>query len=369
MIDSHPLKSLPSSWQTLVRPMLLISLALHGLLLLLPIPSKQKETPPKQEEKIKITQLPDTPPSPASSPISSPKPQASVIPKVAPPIRRQEAPIQQLAPRPKPLVKAPTIQASPKPQQQAQATPQPTPSVAVKPTSLGIPPYPGAQKGSLGLLKADADKSALHTTDSLEQVDSFFQKLQAKGFNLTPETQYQQAGTKIYEIAQNSGKPQYLYLLPKDSNVVILVASQLKDPKELAKAEASNPDEDAFNSVWDGLNAENSPIGNTAALNTTDLPQAVITTFADTSDQSIFSTQYIARFGTADFSKYRTPDEVINFLKSTFVTQGFDFSEQPKFENVSVYKVTRGSFTNYISIVPTKNNGAGVITSQNSPGQ
>jgi hypothetical protein len=69
------LKNLPAPAQMLFRPMLMISLLLHGVLLMLPIPSEQEKPKlPRKEARVKITQLPTPVPSPKSSPQSSSKP-------------------------------------------------------------------------------------------------------------------------------------------------------------------------------------------------------------------------------------------------------------------------------------------------------
>ena len=69
------LKNLPAPARMLFRPMLMISLLLHGVLLMLPIPSEQEKPKlPRKEARVKITQLPTPVPSPKSSPQSSSKP-------------------------------------------------------------------------------------------------------------------------------------------------------------------------------------------------------------------------------------------------------------------------------------------------------
>jgi len=69
------LKNLPAPARMLFRPMLMISLLLHGVLLMLPIPSEQEKPKlPRKEARVKITQLPTPVPSPKSSPQFSSKP-------------------------------------------------------------------------------------------------------------------------------------------------------------------------------------------------------------------------------------------------------------------------------------------------------
>jgi hypothetical protein len=70
MKPSEFLKNLPAPARMLYRPMLIISLVLHGVVLILPMPSEQEK--PRQKL-VKITQLPPTQASPNSSPQSSAK--------------------------------------------------------------------------------------------------------------------------------------------------------------------------------------------------------------------------------------------------------------------------------------------------------
>jgi hypothetical protein len=70
------LKNIPAlARMLLLRPMLMISFVLHGVVLLLPIPSDlDKSKLPKKEEQVKITRLQVTRPSPKPSPQSSSQP-------------------------------------------------------------------------------------------------------------------------------------------------------------------------------------------------------------------------------------------------------------------------------------------------------
>ena len=58
MTLSYPLKKY--SWQQLARPMLLLSIGVHGLLLFTPMPTEKVEPTKKEQtqDRVKITQLP-----------------------------------------------------------------------------------------------------------------------------------------------------------------------------------------------------------------------------------------------------------------------------------------------------------------------
>ncbi|HEY9596843.1 MAG TPA: hypothetical protein V6D33_04170 [Cyanophyceae cyanobacterium] len=128
------LKHLPASARILIRPTLLFSLVLHGIVLMLPISSDlDKFEPPKKEARIKITQLPKTQPSPKSSPRTFPKSTPQSIRPVRQPTVTQRPSIFQQSdsltePQSKPKRISETPQLSkPSPEPSQNSNPEPTP--------------------------------------------------------------------------------------------------------------------------------------------------------------------------------------------------------------------------------------------------
>jgi hypothetical protein len=102
------LKNWPPTLQVWFRPMLLISLGFHALLLTLPMPQQPKSEalPPKKAEKVKITTL--LAPASAPSPKASPKPSLNALqPTPKPTPKRVIPPPQQrvISPPPVPIPK------------------------------------------------------------------------------------------------------------------------------------------------------------------------------------------------------------------------------------------------------------------------
>ncbi len=143
------LKNLPMPARMLFRPMLMISLVLHGVVLMLPISSDLKVEQPKtskQYKPVKIAQLPTTPPSPNSSPQASgkpnpqPSPQPSQSTPAKLPTRRESStelnlnpqPSSQLSQstpaklptRPKPIASRPQLHESPILERKLRSQPQ-----------------------------------------------------------------------------------------------------------------------------------------------------------------------------------------------------------------------------------------------------
>jgi hypothetical protein len=93
------LKNVPTPARRLFRPMLMISLVLHGVVLMLPLPpDQQKPKASRQQQQVKVTQLPTTRPSLKSSSLSSinPSPQSEL------PLSQSIPPISSLNPNPQP---------------------------------------------------------------------------------------------------------------------------------------------------------------------------------------------------------------------------------------------------------------------------
>jgi hypothetical protein len=93
------LKNVPTPARRLFRPMLMISLVLHGVVLMLPLPpDQQKLKASRQQQQVKVTQLPTIRPSLKPSPQSStnPNPQSNL------PLSQSIPPITPLNPNPQP---------------------------------------------------------------------------------------------------------------------------------------------------------------------------------------------------------------------------------------------------------------------------
>lgn len=419
MNQSYFLKNLPAPLQFWIRPMLLISLALHGLLLAIPMPSEKKHPPAKKEpEKVKITQLPTTPSlsAPKATPSAAvPKPKTSPVvvppkpsPVVASPIRPRFQPIRQAAldippippvsprakviPRPQPQATpepkkllptplptsaqtppSPTAVETPPSSTPAQmppsptaletppsSTPAPTPDSTVKDPNADFPIYPNAQSGSVGLLAGEIDKAARHTADGLDQVVAFYSKeLPARKFNPQPLTD--EADLKVYQVSKEGGTPQYLHLISKDGKTVILLASQqVPDLKSLKSAEARSNEEIAFyDSVLKPLeNDENLALAAFEPSDIAKFPQP---------DKFNNLNKFEFRSKTVPF-KPMSPEELFAQVEARLSQSGFtQISKEAPYGGGLTYKISQGNFTRYLFLVPTSDNRTIVILSKDSP--
>lgn len=383
MNQSYFLKNLPAPLQPWVRPMLLISIALHGLLLAIPMPPKPKpEAPKKEPEKVKITQIPITPPAPKPSVRPSPRPTPLVrqSPRPKPtPIRRPSTipPITQARTIPRP-------QPQPSPQQTPQQTPSPTaqqtpPPPTPEQTPSPVPeqspnsevqnpfadfPFPNnAEIGSLGLLSGETDKSARNTADGIDQVVSFYNsQLPLKKFTSSSVTD--EPELKVYQVNKEGGDSQFLHLISKQGKTVIVLASQpipKEDLKSLKDAEARSPEEIAFYDIIKQL--ENNEDLALAAVEPGD-----ITKFPEP-DKFNDTNKFEFRSKTVSF-KPMSPQELFAEVEASLTGNGFtQISQEGNYggTNVLTYKVTQGSFSRYLYFVPTSDNRTVIILSKDSP--
>ncbi|MBA3922692.1 MAG: hypothetical protein H0X31_13735, partial [Nostocaceae cyanobacterium] len=276
MLQSFSVDNLPEPLQRLLKPMLLISLALHGFILLVPV-GDQKSEPPKQEakkpESIKISQIPtEKPPSlaipkpPAVAPVVTPPKPAVVAPRpnAAPPIVQPKPKTATPTPTPTPKA-APTPTSSPK--AAPTPTPSPTPETLPPPPESGaadpfskFPQYPGSQPGSLSLLTGDADKNSKSTADAIDKVAAYFDKqITANGYKV--EKVKDEATLKIYQVTTKGGETRYWHLFAKPGEgTVMLLAPQQIDPSQLAQVgDVRTPEDDKFDEVRKAIDSDFNP--------------------------------------------------------------------------------------------------------------
>ncbi|GAC1461096.1 MAG: hypothetical protein NVS2B14_10250 [Chamaesiphon sp.] len=356
--------------------MLLISIALHGLILLMPLPSPPKqELAKKQLEKVKITQLPNSvnSPSPKLSIKPSPKPSLKPIPRVSPIVHRSTPPLVAHIYRPSPQLLKPLVsQSKPQPLKPPVSketpksiaspiatTPAATPTPALTPTSTptpettaqdpfaDFPRYPNAQPGSSGLLPGDADKSANSTGDKLAQVVEYFKKeLETKKFSIQPTTD--EATIKVYQVSKGSTN-QFLHLISRENNTVIVLAPQPLDLEKLKTADVQqqSPEERAFDDISHQVDSD-------FALAAPDNDLSYLVDFSKFPDAP--SVKLDEGYPILGVAKGKTSDELLSSIQSKLSAQGFELSQVGTYGRVPLYKVSNQankSFTRYMSIVPT----------------
>ncbi len=359
MVQSFSVKNLPAPLQQMIRPMLLISIFIHGIILVLPTDFKKSEPPKKEAKKldtIKISELPTSKPLPLQTIPKPPIPLQPVTPPQAQVPRRQTTVLQIPSTKP-------TATPTPPPSQTPTPTPTkaaatPTPSASQAPTStptkpLGdpfsdFPQYPGTQPGSLDLLPTALDANSQHTSDTLNQVTTFFdQNLTDKGYQ--PKKIKDQSDIKIYQVTKG-GKTQYWHLFAKqEGGTVMLLAPQPIDHSQLKQVgDVLTPEKQAFDAAMKDI------YDRTVAK-------------ADYIDSGYLSNskgQDPQEEGTIEG---KTPEQIGSDIKSKLSSAGFQVTFAGSYRNGPVYKVAMSSFTIYVSVAPSQGGGGIIVVWKTSP--
>lgn len=368
MNPSYLLKDLPVPLQGLIRPMLFMSLALHGLILFLPTSSEPKpQTPaeklPKQEA-VKITQLP-TPAKSVAKPPKAPPAIRQPVRSPAAPVMRQRStipPLPQKTAKPVQKTNTPPSASAPPitPSSADQASPTSESTAALNDPFANFPKYPNTQPGSFGLLKGEADKNSQQTTDALDNVVEFFEKeLQTEGFQVTAQPDVEGEGKKIkyYQVSKGNSKPQFLHLIGTDgSGTVIFLAPQALGIGDLENLEIETQESRLFG---DALTQIDDELVLVAEFNYAD-PAAF-----DSPPENVQFEERGTAYFDAPTAKVKTFEELDSFLKAQLEGSSFTVSEVGKYGGGPVYQVKSGTFTSYLNLAPTLDNKGFVLVKWN----
>jgi hypothetical protein len=372
------LKNLPTSVQKVWRPMLLISVVLHGIVLILPVPSTWEKSEP--EEQVKVTQLPSLSTSPESSVNSAEEPTGETSPtpnqptpfvsafSSQPTINSFPDPIQ-----PTPDL-SPTIEFSPGIFENPQSSPSPSPSSSKDETQTieekntkntdqtidsGIDtndvnvedplkkfltnfPFPEeAAVGSLGLLTGDADTSARHIQQPLGQVIKYYSKeLPDRNYTLANPS-IDEPDFKVYQVSQDDVS-QYLHLILKGENTIISLSKTQLDRAELPELTAEKAEERELQNIL----------------------EQIIVAGEHTKELNTEIKQVLAEGVEGKYNYLGTVYERDNEqLTSQFVSQlkEKEFTVIPLTNDGLYYSVEKNDFKGFIQLIPTQS-GLAIIS-------
>ena len=346
MAQSYPLKNLPAPVRLLIRPMLLISLGLHGLLLFLPMSSDKNPVLAKKEQAVKITQLP-----PSAKPASKPASQPSTKPR---PSTRQAITVN----RPRAIVAA---RQPVETRQSNSAAKQANRPVAVQPTTTAgtntpfadFPHYPGAKPGCFG------KDSCRQAAAPLDQVASYFTKeLPAKKYEIQPDAD--EAERKVYQVSK-AGTVQYLNLFANEGGAAYVLSDKPLQLTDIKKA-VEVPGE--LYTVLGELGDES--VDDTAF---TDPTQFYSKLSSEDTDGSILAAEpNPAIDGSPKLVAGQTPDKVLSDLQPKLQDNQIEVSNSGTYGGGSLYQMTKGAFTGYLNLLPTKDRtGTIVVVWTSSP--
>lgn len=362
MTLSYPLKNY--SWQQLARPMLLLSIGIHGLLLFAPMPTKKAELTQKDQiqNKVKITQLPISSnpqraiKKPANSAVTS-----SIIRQTNKPIINQQKLINQ------PVIKKFTEIAS-KPTKQNPQSLASTPAETIalpNPNNLNdpfgdFPKYINSQP-SLSLFTAPLDQSSQQTQDSVTTVSQYFEReLKAREYKITIAKN--EANAKVFELKKGN-TTKFLNLITHNSKTVIVLASEILNPENINDVAKASPEEEAFISILNKIEFE-----------TIDQPELYLsepglfyTKFGADKDGFLEMEQKSNTIGTIRLIPNQLPEQVFNTVFApTLKTSNFEINPQKKYGGGMVYEVKQGNFVTYLNLVPTSDRQSTIVVAWSS---
>ena len=228
--------------------MLYLSLGLHGLLMMIPIPSTPEiESSSPKKEPIKVTQLP-SPPSPKPSPVvGQPKPSPTVqqnsLPTTRPQVQMPPVVPSTLSnstgrslitesPKPSPSIQpntsvfTPTPSPTPTPTATPIASPTPTPSPTPTNPFTGIPELAGVKPGCNGQQGCWQVEGTNMRSVASDQLELFLKTL---GYRLLRNEEIEDDYRSVYQVSNKDRKIEYLHLLSTDDGRTVMLFTDRKD--------------------------------------------------------------------------------------------------------------------------------------------
>ena len=359
----HSSQQSPTSWQSSTWLLALVALGIHGLLLLIPIPSEHKPTPPKPEKQVRVTQLTLQPKLPAvkARPQASPSPQK--LPSLPPPITRPRSvtlpetkpKVRETPPEPKSKPretppeskqKAQETPSQPKAQQTPQVNPTPAPSNSDTNPWENFPKYPSAKPGCF------QKDFCIQTGAKLDEVAAYFEKeLPAKQYQW--KATIQESSRKVYQVSAQNGKSQFLSLIftGREEGTVYVLGENALSLGDFKKA-VQVPPEIADILTATGLESQN-----------------IDASYFSESDK--FYSSGVRRPEISSITL--VPDQpsstlMDTFLKTNLQNNNYEVSE-PKipYGGGIVYEVKKDKLGLYFNLIPTKDGSGTIVVIWGSP--
>jgi hypothetical protein len=327
--------------------MLLLSVGIHALALLVPLPPKAVDAEKAaKEQAITITQLPPAEPS-------TTKPSAAAAPATAKPTVAAvpARPAVAVVSTPRPTVvsqsavySSPSSPSAPTSPQLVAATPSPT---VVDAFPSDFPQYPDAQPGTFGLPSA-YEPFGRKTSKEIGEVDEWLQQqLARQGYGVEPVEQSSQR--MVYRVMKG-GATQFLSLIPNaagGTNILVI-----PDPLMQSGDQAILPTGDSkFLADLTSILPTSSTSGWQTVSNPTELLAEPGAFFENPTEAS---PQLKADGENAAYIENQDVDAVFGSLRPKFQAAEIDVVLQGNYGGGFIYEAIRGSDSHFFSLVPTK---------------
>jgi hypothetical protein len=336
MAQTYFLKNVPSPLRSLIRPMLVLSLGLHALILFVPLQGEKQPEPLKEEEKqVKITQLPTVRPSPKPAAvkrraptrkITTPRRTTTATPPAVAPTRSTEA-----------STTTPTVQAA-------------------KDPFIDFPHHPASTTGCYG---KEACREVKGT--KIDAVVSYFQKaLPGKKFLLSLVAN--EPARKVFQVSK-SEQSLFLSIFQDGSNTVYVLAPEEINSLNDLKGAVEVPSA-LYELLAELPSADNADPNDPAASNTIARPEDFQqpqlffkTTGSVASDGSIDNPELLS--GIDGAPQIAGGGEEPQFFFQTFFEQRLseifdEVTPDGEYGGGLLYRLKKGSTTIYLNLVPKK---------------
>ena len=313
--------------------MLLLSIALHGLLLAIPISifsqtkSQQPKTGAEKDTNARASVSTSTPLFSEAKMLVPPKSLTQEIPKAI-------ALLNQVPPPPPAGLTStqdthPTTTTAP-----SETPPTPELSTQTSPTQA-IHPSISSKKPKLAFKPKAIQTPLIAETKATQTSPTPETEVQISPTPETETTQIQLASTSVFQSMTSNSEP------PKQVTLMLLAHKQLLN--SLKNPLLKNGEEQSFDTTFILLDEE---LSLTADLN-----------FAEPDKFALSIPGVQNLFGTAIG---KTPDELAVMIKSKLEKQGFQASQTSIYGGGPLYQVKKGTFIQYINLAPIKE-GTGAI--------
>jgi DNA polymerase III gamma/tau subunit len=350
------LKNLPTPARMLFRPMLLISLALHGVVLMLPIPpDPEKPELSKKEEQVKITQLPTTRPSPKPSVQSSSEPSPLLSPQLDQSTPREEPTLpeptttrQQSAEFPLPLRIRKLISRSQQPSKQSQQQP----------------------KKEEARQRLTEEPTRSQSTEEQKRAPSTEEQKRSQSTQKSAQSQSPQEPTPSPPAQEPTPSPPAQEPTPSPPAQESTVNNEATGGDDYSKLGQQVLSDNSFlfkvalEQVEHYKNLQENLKGFDNEVDINKLTEA--TAFKDTNGKPDDRFKFLKKAVSP-----LTTQDMISSLEKEFTRQGFGFNKIDDYGGGPLYEVTKGDFKRYLIFAPGKdeqgNPMTAIILSENKP--
>ncbi len=345
--------------------MLLISLALHGVVLMLPIPpDPEKPELAKKEEQVKITQLPTTRPSPKPSVQSSSEPSPLPSPQLSQSTPREEPTLpeptttrQQSAELPLPLRIRKSISRSQQPSKQSQQQPKKEEAqqrLTEEPTRS----------------QPTEEQKRSPSTEEQKRSQSTQESTQSQSTQKSAQSQSPEEPTRSQSPEEPTPSPPAQEPTPSPPAQESTVNNEATGGDDYSKLGQQVLSDNSFlfkvalEQVEHYKNLQENLKGFDNEVDINKLTEA--TAFKDTNGKPDDRFKFLKKAVSP-----LTTQDMISSLEKEFTRQGFGFNKIDDYGGGPLYEVTKGDFKRYLIFAPGKdeqgNPMTAIILSENKP--